>query len=49
MEVLHGMGPSMSSVEKSEVKVMLQNAESSLTDAEAEVALLFLEHLVSMP
>jgi len=45
MEVLHGMGPSMTPAEKAEVKVMLQNAESSLSDTEAEVALLFLEHL----
>ena len=45
-EALHGMGESISPAEKSEVKQMLQSAESSLTDVEAEVAILFIEHLM---
>ena len=45
MEVLHEMGPSMTPAEKAEVKVMLQNADASLSDTEAEIALLFLEQL----
>ena len=40
------MGESISPAEKSEVKQMLQSAESSLTDVEAEVAILFIEHLM---
>ena len=35
----------MTPAEKAEVKVMLQNADASLSDTEAEIALLFLEQL----
>jgi hypothetical protein len=46
MAVLHEMGSSISPNEKSEVKALLQNVESTLSSDEAEVAFLFIEHLM---
>ena len=46
MAALHVMGPSISPNEKSEVKALLQNVESPLSFDEAEVAFLFIEHLM---
>jgi hypothetical protein len=46
VEAVHNMGPQMSPGEAAEAKRLLQAVESTLTDSEAEVALLFIESLM---